>query len=253
MIDVKDLFAGYGKEPVLQGVNMSAKAGEITTILGANGSGKSTLLKAVGGMIPTQRGEILIAGDPALSMSRIQRARLMAYLPQSKHTPDITVGRLVLHGRFPHLSYPRIYSEKDIQIAKSVMQAMEIAQWEDTPLSELSGGMRQRVYLAMVLAQQSEIILMDEPTTYLDLGQQIKFLQLLKELAQQGKTLLLVLHDILLALKLSDRICVMDHGKIVAAGSPQEILDCRILTELYGVRIGEIETEKSTQFYYCVE
>ena len=140
-----------------------------------------------------------------------------------------------------------------MQIAACAMQTMEILQWAHLPISELSGGMRQRAYLAMVLAQQSPIIMMDEPTTYLDLGQQIRFMQLLKELTKQGKSLLLVLHDVLLALKLSDQIVVMDQGRIVASGSPQQILDGGILTKLYGVEICSTETNRGKQYYYCME
>ena len=249
MIEVKGLFAGYGKKPVLQDVDLTVKKGKITTVLGTNGSGKSTLLKVLNGSLPVDQGQIVIGKEPAQTMSRSQRARLMAYLPQGKNVPDITVGRLVLHGRFPHLGYPRRYSDKDMQIASAAMRCMEVEQWEHLPVAALSGGMRQRVYLAMILAQQSPIILMDEPTTYLDLGQQMKFVRLLRELTEQGKTLLLVLHDILLALKVSDQIVVMDKGKVIASGTPEEILERHVLEELYGVYIGSVDG----QYYSCVD
>jgi len=249
MIEVKNLYAGYGKKEVLHGVSLTARQGSITTILGANGCGKSTLLKAMVGALPVSWGEILISGHEISGVNKTQWARQVAYLPQNKHLPDMTVGQLVLHGRFPHLHYPRRYTEKDISIAAAAMETMDVSQWEHTPVGELSGGMRQRAYLAMILAQQSPIILMDEPTTYLDLGQQLHFVRLAKELIAQGKTLLLVLHDILLALKLSDRIVVMEDGRVIASGTPAQIMDSSVLTELYGVQIGCTDG----QYFYRID
>lgn len=249
MIEVKHVYAGYGKRDVLQGVDLLVKEGTVTTIVGANGSGKSTLLKTMIGALPARRGEIFISGREISTMKQTELAGQTAYLPQNKYPPDMTVGRLVLHGRFPHLSYPRRYTNRDLEIAQKAMEEMDVSDWEHVPVNELSGGMRQRVYLAMILAQQSPVILMDEPTTYLDLGQQLNFVHLTRDLLKQGKTLLLVLHDILLALKLSDQIAVMDGGKIIASGTPQEILDRNILTELYGVRIGSAQG----QYYYQID
>ena len=249
MIEVKNLYAGYGKKEVLHGVDLTVQQGSITTILGANGCGKSTLLKAMVGALPVIQGEILISGHEIGSLDKNQWAKQVAYLPQNKHLPDMTVGQLVLHGRFPHLRYPRRYTRKDMSIAAAAMETMNISQWEHTPIVELSGGMRQRVYLAMVLTQQSSVILMDEPTTYLDLGQQLHFVRLAKELIAQGKTLLLVLHDILLALKLSDRIVVMESGSIIASGTPSQIMDSNVLTKLYGIQIGCTDG----QYFYHID
>lgn len=249
MIEVKNLYAGYGKKEVLRGIDLKAAQGSITTILGANGSGKSTLLKTMMGALPVSRGEILLSGREIGDMKPQEVAKLMAYLPQCKNPPDMTAGRLVLHGRFPHLSYPRKYSKNDLEIAAKAMEEMEVSRWEHTPLGELSGGMRQRVYLAMLLAQQSPIILMDEPTTYLDLGQQKKFVHLARSLVGQGKTLLLVLHDILLALKLSDQIVVLDEGSIIASGTSEQMLESRVLHDLYGIDIGCA----NGQYYFCID
>ena len=177
-------------------------------------------------------------------------AKWIAYLPQSKNVPDITAGRFVLHGRFPYLSYPRKYTEKDRKIAENAMTQLGILGLWDVPLRELSGGMRQKVYLAMALAKQAPIVLMDEPTTYLDIGQQNLFAKTAQDLAAEGKTVVLVLHDILLALKLSDRICVMEEGTIKFAGTPNEVLASGVLTELYGVEIGVIETPAGIRYYY---
>ena len=137
-------------------------------------------------------------------MSRAELARGAAYLPQGKNVPDISAGRMVLHGRFPYLEYPRRYGPRDYAIAGEAMGQLGIEELAARPMAQLSGGMRQKVYIAMALAQQAPVIIMDEPTTYLDIGQQLRFGEMVRKLSEEGKTVLLVLHDILLALKLSD-------------------------------------------------
>ena len=247
MIELRQVSAGYGKTQVLRDVSFTAKPGEITTILGQNGCGKTTLLKAVTGALPLTGGEILLDGTSVASMKPGDLAKKAAYLSQGRNVPDITVGRLVLHGRFPYLRYPRRYSREDREIAGWAMENMGIAHLENRLLGELSGGMRQKAYIAMALAQQAPVILMDEPTTYLDIGQQRKFGELAADLAAGGKTVVLVLHDLLLALEISDQLAVLEEGKIVCRGTPAEILTSGILTEIYGVRIGCLEGKT---YYY---
>lgn len=241
MVEIKNVFAGYGKKEILHGVSLNAEAGCITTILGANGCGKSTLLKTINGIVPIDRGEVLLSGGSIKHMRPPQIAQMAAYLPQNRATPDITVGRLVLHGRFPYLRYPRRYSPEDHRIACDAMEKLGISSLEHTPLAELSGGTRQKTYLAMALAQRSQIILMDEPTAWLDLGEQVRFAQMLRELKKEKKTVVLVLHDLLLALKLSDKLCVMDQGTILAQGTPEQIFSRHVLSDLYGIKIGKVD------------
>ncbi|MCI9652319.1 MAG: ABC transporter ATP-binding protein [Lachnospiraceae bacterium] len=143
------------------------------------------------------------------NLSRAELARSIAYLPQGKNVPDISADRMVLHGRFPYLNYPRRYRESDFQIAREAMRQMGIEELAGMQMSRLSGGMRQKVYLAMALAQEAPAIVMDEPTTYLDIGQQMKFAGIVRRLSGEGKTIVLVLHDILLALKISHRIAAV--------------------------------------------
>lgn len=250
MIEVKEVSAGYGKREILHGVNLRAEDGKITTLIGSNGSGKSTLLKTLLGLIPVNGGDIILDGIPVRGMSRAEIARQIAYLPQGKNVPDITAGRMVLHGRFPYLSYPRRYRESDVRIAGDAMKQMDIQELAERQMAELSGGTRQKVYLAMALAQQAPAIVMDEPTTYLDIGQQLKFMGMIKELSENGKTIVLVLHDILLALKISDRIAALQEGRIVRCGTPEEILGSGIIKELYGVTVGTVRTETGIQYYY---
>ncbi|MDE7060934.1 MAG: ABC transporter ATP-binding protein [Lachnospiraceae bacterium] len=250
MIEIDNIFAGYGKCEILHGVSLFVPAGKITTLIGANGSGKSTLLKALLHFLPLTSGEIRVGGVPIDKFSRTDLAKKIAYLPQSKTVPDITAERLVLHGRFPYLNYPRKYRKEDIAIAREAMEQMGILEFSDRLMAELSGGVRQKVYIAMALAQQAEIIVMDEPTTYLDIGQQVKFSKLVHQLSINGKTLLLVLHDLPLALRLSDQVASICDGKIFAAGTPAQILESGIIQTLYGVTVRFVELASGIQYFY---
>jgi len=250
MLEVKTVVAGYKDHAVLRGVSLNAEPGSITTIIGCNGCGKSTLLKTIIGLLPTQAGEITVLGRALSELTQRETARLVAYLPQSKNVPEITAGQFVLHGRFPYLSYPRKYTRADHEIAEAAMKQMDVLPFADTLLAELSGGIRQKVYIAMALAKQSPVIIMDEPTTYLDIGQQRLFAKTVRELADCGKTVVLVLHDILLALKLSDCICIMADGAIKGTGTPAEILKGSLLSQMYDIDIGTVQTQSGIQYYY---
>ena len=177
-------------------------------------------------------------------------ARTVAYLAQSKTTPDITVGRMVLHGRFPYLTYPRRYSKRDLEIAREAMKIMGITELRDMTLSQLSGGMRQKVYIAMALAQQSPVILMDEPTTFLDITQQLLFTESARDLAKDNKTVIMVLHDLLLALKWSDEIVVMHEGKAIFNGTPEEVIASGTIEKVYGVVVKSVSEKDKVNYYY---
>ena len=219
-------------------------------MIGSNGSGKSTLLRALLGFLPFYGGDIKVEGVSIRKMPEAELARKIAYLPQGKNVPDISAGRMVLHGRFPYLSYPRKYRKRDFSIAEEAMEQMGIRESAERQMSELSGGIRQKVYIAMALAQQAPAIVMDEPTTYLDIGQQLKFAGMIKELSEDGKTMLLVLHDILLALKVSDWMIAMQDGKTIACGTPEEMLASGVFEKLYGVTVKSFQTERGLQYYY---
>ncbi|MBO5460820.1 MAG: ABC transporter ATP-binding protein [Ruminococcus sp.] len=249
MLKLCNVSAGYDKKQILHGINLEIPTGKITTIIGNNGCGKSTLLKSIVGFLPLLDGDILINGTSSNELSQSELAKQIAYLPQSKNVPDITVERLVLHGRFPYLHYPRRYRNKDYKLAQEAMEQMGIAHLAERPLAELSGGMRQKTYIAMALTQQAPLIVMDEPTTYLDIAQQLKFAKIVKQLSARGKTLILVLHDILMALKLSDQITVMKDGKIVRCGKPDEILESGIIEEIYGVKVQKVDTQNGLQYF----
>ncbi len=250
MLEIHDLHVSYGKHPVLQGLNLTCKQGEITVIIGQNGCGKSTLLKTIANVLAMEQGNIQIDGLSLSGLSDSERAQKIAYLSQGKTIPDICASRMVLHGRFPYLSYPRKYRKDDFAIAEQAMKQMGISHYGDRMMRELSGGMRQKVYIAMALAQQSDVILMDEPTTYLDIGQQFLLADTIRDLAQKGKTLVLVLHDLILALKLADQIAVMQNGKIALIGKPNEISESQLLKEIYGVSVKSVMIDGNEEYVY---
>ena len=246
MLEIKGLVASYGKEKVLDGIDLTCESGKICTIVGKNGCGKSTLLKAVLQMLPNACGDIYVKDGSLTAMSAAERSKRVAYLSQDKSIPDISVGRMVLHGRFPYLSYPRRYKESDFAIAKESMEKLGIYSLRDRQLSELSGGMRQKVYIAMALCQQTDVILMDEPTSYLDIAQQYILIDTVRDLAKEGKTVLLVLHDLLLAMKVSDKIALLENGVVGFEGTPSEFITSGVPERVYGIGIRAIDDE----YYY---
>lgn len=250
MLEIFSLCTGYAGNEILHNVSLNCEKGKITTLIGPNGSGKSILLKSVIGMLPIQNGEIKIDGVSVQELPENIRAQKIAYLSQGKNIPDITVSRMVLHGRFPYLSYPRKYRRCDYAAAKTAMITMGINELADLPLSELSGGMRQKVYIAMALCQEASVIMLDEPTTYLDISQQFKITELLKDLTEKGKTVLTVSHDILSSLKVSDRIAVLQDGVIRTAGTPKEILQSAIIPDVFGVDIVSFEKDGICEYFY---
>lgn len=253
MIEATNLRVGYPGKTVLRDVDLTIPKGKVTVIVGPNGCGKSTLLKAICGMLPLQAGDIKLDGTSVGTLSSKLLAQRVSYLSQSRRVPDITVGRMVLHGRFPYLSYPRKYRKIDMEIARSAMTRMGVAELAETPVSELSGGQRQKVYLAMALAQDTHCVLLDEPTTYLDVAHQLQMGEHARFLCSQGKTVVMVLHDLPLALKTADHIVVMQDGRVAAVGTPGEILASGCMDTVFGVAVRSVQTPMGQQFYISGE
>ena len=249
MIETLNLRAGYGGREILHGVTLTAAPGEVLALVGPNGCGKSTFLKALVGIVPSE-GEVRIDGKPVGELPGNALARHLSYLPQGKSVPDITAGRLVLHGRFPYLHYPRRYGPGDIAIAREAMEKLDIATLWDTPVAALSGGMRQKVYIAMALAQGTGNLLLDEPTTYLDIAHQLRLLTLTRELAREGKTVTMVLHDLPQAMEYSDRLAVMKDGRLLDVGTPEEIFTRGSLEAAFGVKLSRFRASDRWR-YYC--
>ncbi len=250
MIELNHITAGYGKTEILHDISLRFEEGKITTILGTNGCGKSTLLKTLVRLLPHMSGTITVDGASIATYSTAELAKKIAYLPQSKNVPDMTVRQMVLHGRFAYLSYPRVYRKQDIAIAEHALKTLGIEDLAERNLHELSGGMRQKAYIAMALAQEASIILMDEPTTYLDIAHQLRLAETIRSLADSGKTMVLVLHDLSLALKRSDYIAVLHDGRLLDYGTPEQILENGALERAYQVKIHPIRTENGVE-YVC--
>lgn len=250
MIEVQHLTAGYPGRAVLRDISLTVPRGSLSIVVGPNGCGKSTLLKALCGILPAESGTIALAGKPLVSYSGTQRARTVSYLAQSRPVSDLTAGQMVLHGRFPYLSYPRRYRAQDLAAAQQAMEQMGILDLADAPLSTLSGGTRQKVYLAMALAQDTPVILLDEPTTYLDIAHQLQLLSHARALCRSGKTVVMVLHDLAAALQTADRLIVMQDGRLIRQGSPEEIETSGCLDAVFGVHVGHVQTEQGRHYFY---
>ena len=251
MLEIRNLTAGYPSHVVLENISLSIPCGAVTVIAGPNGCGKSTLLKALTGILPAT-GSVLLEGQDLLTLDRQERARKVAFLPQNRQVPEITVKNLVLHGRFPYLSYPRRYRQEDLRMAEAAMAQMGVAELENRSLGSLSGGQRQKVYIAMALAQDTPVILLDEPTTYLDISHQMQLMQHARALAQQGKTVLMVIHDLSHAFQTADNLILMCDGEVVAEGTTERIYASGWIEKVFHVRLGRAETLGGWR-YYCEE
>lgn len=242
MLELRNVTAGYGEKLILHDISLDFPPGTVTAILGPNGSGKSTLLKAAAGLLPIASGAV-VAEEP--------RARHVAYLPQSRRVPEMTVRQLVLQGRYPWLGWPRRYGEKDHALARRAMERLEVAGLANRPLAELSGGTRQKCYLAMTLAQDTEVLLLDEPTSFLDPAHQLRLMALCRSVAAGGKAVAVVLHDLPLALRFADRVAVMDAGRLLMVDSPAGLLKSGLLEKTFAVKILGVDTPEGRR-YVCV-
>lgn len=237
MLELKNITAGYGKNTVLCDLNVTFEKGKLTSVVGVNGCGKSTLLKAALGIIPLERGTVTADGAELSSLKRTEIAKRLAYLSQGRDTPDMTVQQMVLHGRFPHLSYPRRYSENDRETARRAMEKVGILHLANESLSALSGGMRQTAYIAMALTQDTDYILLDEPCTYLDIAHQLSLMKLLRELAEGGKGIVAVMHDLPMAFDFSHKIAVVSSGQVIAMDTPSAVSASSVIAETFGITL----------------
>ena len=237
MFELQRVAVGYDEKPLLQNISFAVQNGQITTLVGTNGCGKTTLLKAIARQLPLLEGKILLQGRSIQEYDRKEFARAAAFMPQVRNIPEITVRGLVSHGRFPYLGLSRQMTTKDRAAVEEAMQVTGVARWANRDLREVSGGERERVYLAMALGQGGQTILLDEPSTYLDVAAQFELLELLRTLADQGKTVLLVLHDLAQALQYSDRVAVLSQGKLAAFDTPANLFEQKLLDGIFGVTL----------------
>lgn len=246
MIAIKDLYSGYGDDDILKGVSLNILNNKLTVIAGTNGCGKSTLLKTISGIIKKTSGSIFIDDVDLSNISPLDRAKRIAYLSQNRSVPDIAVKNLVLHGRFPYLSYPRRYRAEDRKAVDMALERMGIEGLRDKMVSELSGGERQKVYIAMALAQGSDYLLLDEPTTFLDISHQFQLLDLAKELCSENKSVVMVLHNLESALSIADSFILMDKGRLLFEGSVDDVYSSKLIDKVFNVEI-----KKESDHWWC--
>ena len=220
-----------------------------TSIIGANGCGKSTILKAVGRILKPKKGVVHLSGQDISKLPTKEIAKKMAILPQTPTAPSgLTVSELVAYGRFPHQKGFGNLTEEDKKIVKWALDATKLSEFEKREVDTLSGGQRQRVWIAMALAQQTDLILLDEPTTYLDLAHQLEVLKLLFELNRSQKcTIVMVLHDLNLAARFSDYIIAIQKGTIIKHGSPEEVMTPEVLRKTFNINADVVIEPKSNR------
>lgn len=239
----EDVRLAYGERVVIDGVSVAIPQGAFTVIIGPNACGKSTLLRALARLLPPERGRVLLDGRDIHSLSTKAVARRVGFLPQQQTAPgDLRVRDLVMSGRFPHQSFFSRISDDDVACVQRAMELTGVLDLQERKVEELSGGQRQRAWLATAIAQDTEILLLDEPTTYLDLVHQLEVLRLCASIQKEGRTVVAVLHDLNLAARCADHVIVMSAGEVIAQGTPREVyteqmlgrafgLDCRIIDD----------------------
>lgn len=228
---------GYGERTIVDSLDLALPPGRVTTIVGANACGKSTLLKAMARLLAPAGGQVLLDGKAIHRMPTKQVARVLGLLPQSPVAPDgIAVSDLVSRGRHPHQGALARWTRSDDAAVARALEATDTAHLADRHVDELSGGQRQRVWIAMALAQETDVLLLDEPTTFLDISHQIDVLDLLTDLnRQRGTTVAMVLHDLNLAARYADHLVAMAGGRVVAAGDPGDVITEPIVREVFGL------------------
>ncbi|WP_147554240.1 ABC transporter ATP-binding protein [Bacillus testis] len=252
-IETKDLSIGYEKENVVQNLTINIPKGKITSFIGANGCGKSTILKTIARLHKPRSGSVLLDGKDIHSLSTKEIAMQMAILPQSPEAPvGMTIYELVSYGRYPYQKGMGRLTAKDKEVIEWALGVTGMSAFHDRHVDELSGGQRQRAWIAMALAQETELVLLDEPTTYLDMAHQMEVLELLNHLNQkEGRTIAMVLHDINQAVRFSDYICALKKGKVVHFGKAEEVMTKEVLLEVFGIH-ATIVTDPNTNKPVCL-
>ena len=251
MIKANNLYFSYDKDKsFIKDLNVEIEKGKITTILGPNGSGKSTLLSIIAGLNQASTGEVVINGKCIKSLKKKELAREIATVHQQNTVPsDITVKELVSYGRIPHKKYFQGNDESDDDIIEWAIKRTGLEKLKDKAVMSMSGGERQRAFIAMALAQKSEILFLDEPTTYLDIYHQVEILELVKELNEESNlTVVMVLHDINQAIKYSHNVIVMKSGQAIASGKSKDVINMNLLNNVYNIGGFISEMKKETIF-----
>ena len=252
-ISTKNLNISYGNLDIVKDLNLDIPKGKITTIIGSNGCGKSTILKTIARIIQAKSGDIFVNNINIKEQSPKDLAKVMAVLPQSPQAPSgLTVEELIAYGRFPHQKGFGKMKKEDEDIVTWALKSTGIEEFRERPMEALSGGQRQRAWIAMALAQQTEILILDEPTTYLDLAHQLEILKLLEELnRKQGTTIVMVIHELNNAARFADHMIGVKKGKVVCEGTAHEVMTKENLKELFNID-SEIVTDPRTKKPVCI-
>ena len=238
----RGVTVGYGARSVIDGLDVAIPPGVITTIIGPNGCGKSTLLRTLSRLLRPTGGTVVLDGEDIASLRTRDVAKKLGLLPQAPVAPEgLTVSDLVARGRHPHQSWLRQWSSDDADVVRQALAMTGVSDLADRPVDSLSGGQRQRVWISMTLAQGTDLLLLDEPTTYLDLAHAVDVLDLVDDLHESGRTVVMVLHDLNLATRYSDNLVVMREGAILAQGHPRDVITAELLHEAFGLRAKVID------------
>ncbi|MDO5518050.1 MAG: ABC transporter ATP-binding protein [Clostridium sp.] len=239
----RNIVTGYDKKVIIDGISVTIPSNKISVIIGANACGKSTLLKTLARLIKPMSGDVVIDGRKITSMPSKKLAQTLGLLPQSPVVPEgITVWDLVSRGRFPYQSALKGMDKTDFEAVEEALEIMGISELAQRCVDELSGGQRQRVWIAMALAQQTDILLLDEPTTYLDITYQVEILDLLTDLnRRRGTTIVMVLHDINLSARYADYIFALRRGSLISHGAPSDVITSDLIKEVFDMDCVVIE------------
>ncbi|MEO1287631.1 MAG: ABC transporter ATP-binding protein [Chloroflexota bacterium] len=253
MINIDTLSLSYdGKTIIITELDLSIKEGTVTALVGANGCGKSTLLRGISRLLKPMKGSVHLDGQSVHSMKAKELAKQMGILPQSPTAPEgLTVRELVAQGRYPHQSWFQQWSKEDEDIVQDALRITNLSMFADRPVDTLSGGQRQRAWIAMALAQQTDVLLLDEPTTYLDLAYQMDVLDLLDDLNDKGRTIIMVLHDLNHAARYADQIVALRGGQIVVQGTPSDVMTSDNIYQVFGLQ-SQVITDPITHTPMCV-
>ncbi|WP_157230941.1 ABC transporter ATP-binding protein [Kiloniella laminariae] len=237
-ISLNNVTLGYNSQPVVQDLSLSLQQGKVNILIGPNGCGKSTLLRAMAGLLKPARGSAVLQGKELHSWQRRTLARALSFLPQAPEVPEnMTIGQLVEQGRFAHRGLISALTGEDRDAVSWALEQTGLLEYRDRSMRTVSGGERQRAWIATALAQQASILLLDEPTTYLDLGHQLEVLELLQELSMtQGLTIALSLHEINHALMFADSLTLLAKGKLLYSGPPQELVTSGLIESVFAIQ-----------------
>jgi iron complex transport system ATP-binding protein len=239
MLDVSHIECGYGDSLILRGVSFRVEKGEMLGVIGPNGCGKTTLLRAISAVLPWRRGEVLLEGHRVDRIPRRDLARAVALVSQDIAADfPFDVREIVMMGRTPYISRFGWESRHDLEIAQQAMQFADVTHLADRPITDLSGGERQRAFIAMALAQQPRLLLLDEPTSHLDINHQVGVLDIIRDLnAREGVTVVMVSHDLNLAAEYCDRLLMLKDGQTAYLGTPDEVMTAPHIEEVYGLPV----------------